>query len=228
MVFNNAEIKEAADKIRRAKTVVITAGAGIGVDSGLPDFRGDHGFWNAYPVYKRLGLSFQECANPEHFKNNPKMGWGFYGHRTELYRKTKPHKGFELLREWTKNIPHFIVTSNVDGHFQKAGFDPELVREIHGSINHLQCVRRSCGAGIWENNESFDVDKQMMAQIFPVCHNCGMASRPNILMFRDVGWNASRVDEQTDNWDKFWSSFVEKKPGTVVIEIGARKIHTIN
>jgi NAD-dependent SIR2 family protein deacetylase len=36
----------------------------MGVDSGLPDFRGDHGFWKAYPMYERLGLSFVDAANP--------------------------------------------------------------------------------------------------------------------------------------------------------------------
>ncbi|WP_265349696.1 Sir2 family NAD-dependent protein deacetylase [Campylobacter coli] len=39
-------IKEALDK---AEVIIITAGAGMGVDSGLPDFRGKDGFWRAYP-----------------------------------------------------------------------------------------------------------------------------------------------------------------------------------
>ena len=34
---------------------------------------------------------------------------------------------------------YFVFTSNVDGHFQKAGFDKEKVLECHGSINHYQC-----------------------------------------------------------------------------------------
>ena len=44
--------------------LIITAGAGMGVDSGLPDFRGTEGFWKAYPVIKDLGYSFSEMANP--------------------------------------------------------------------------------------------------------------------------------------------------------------------
>ena len=48
---------EAAAAIRNADALVITAGAGMGVDSGLPDFRGDKGFWNAYPMYERLGFT---------------------------------------------------------------------------------------------------------------------------------------------------------------------------
>ena len=40
--------KIAAEAIVSAEALIFTAGAGIGVDSGLPDFRGNKGFWNAY------------------------------------------------------------------------------------------------------------------------------------------------------------------------------------
>ncbi len=116
---------EAARIVREAEAFVITAGAGMGVDSGLPDFRGDHGFWQAYPPYARLGLSFVDCANPEHFTHDPAFGWGFYGHRTNLYRSTVPHEGFHIIRNWIgrNSADYFVVTSNVDGQFQKAGYD---------------------------------------------------------------------------------------------------------
>jgi NAD-dependent SIR2 family protein deacetylase len=50
-----------------AQALVVAAGAGMGVDSGPPDFRGDSGFWRAYPAYAKLGLSFVDAANPGHF-----------------------------------------------------------------------------------------------------------------------------------------------------------------
>ena len=56
----------AAATIAAADALIITTGAGMGVDSGLPDFRGDQGFWKAYPMYERLGLSFIDAANPRH------------------------------------------------------------------------------------------------------------------------------------------------------------------
>lgn len=64
--------------IRSARAILIGAGAGMGVDSGLPDFRGDHGFWKAYPPYARLGLRFTELANPRWFQRDPEFAWGFY------------------------------------------------------------------------------------------------------------------------------------------------------
>jgi NAD-dependent SIR2 family protein deacetylase len=44
------DIHRAAEAIHAADALLITAGAGMGVDSGLPDFRGNEGFWKAYPV----------------------------------------------------------------------------------------------------------------------------------------------------------------------------------
>lgn len=60
----------AAEALQRAEVLVITAGAGMGVDSGLPDFRGDSGFWKAYPPYERLGITFVGAANPAHFERD--------------------------------------------------------------------------------------------------------------------------------------------------------------
>ena len=54
--------EKAAQWIAGADALVITAGAGMGVDSGLPDFRGDSGFWKAYPALH--GYSFASMANP--------------------------------------------------------------------------------------------------------------------------------------------------------------------
>ncbi|WP_322049658.1 Sir2 family NAD-dependent protein deacetylase, partial [Paraburkholderia sp. J67] len=74
-----------------ADGLLVTAGAGMGVDSGLPDFRGDEGLWRAYPALRHHGFSFEEIANPAVFSSDPRLAWGFYGHRLKLYRATQPH-----------------------------------------------------------------------------------------------------------------------------------------
>ncbi|MDH3383561.1 MAG: NAD-dependent deacetylase, partial [Deltaproteobacteria bacterium] len=66
--------RNAADAIGRARALIIASGAGMGVDSGLPDFRGERGFWKAYPMYERLGISFVGAANPTHFLHDPAFG----------------------------------------------------------------------------------------------------------------------------------------------------------
>ena len=46
----------------QADGLLITAGAGMGVDSGLPDFRGTEGFWRAYPALAQAHIRFESIA----------------------------------------------------------------------------------------------------------------------------------------------------------------------
>ncbi|HRI14246.1 MAG TPA: Sir2 family NAD-dependent protein deacetylase, partial [Verrucomicrobiota bacterium] len=191
-------LSRAAEAVGGAQALLITAGAGLGVDSGLPDFRGTEGFWRAYPVVARLGLSFAQMANPSWFERDPHMAWAFYGHRLNLYRRTVPHAGFGQLLHWSAAKPHgsFVFTSNVDGHFQRAGFDSRLLAECHGSIHHLQCVR-PCRDEIWSADETIvTVDEETFraADPLPTCPFCGELARPNVLMFGDARWIPERAD----------------------------------
>jgi len=211
----------AAEALARAQALVVTAGAGMGVDSGLPDFRGDQGFWKAYPMYERLGLSFADAANPEHFEGDPAFGWGFYGHRLAMYRATVPHRGFDILKGWIARfeLPWFVVTSNVDGQFQKAGFGEERVVEVHGSIHHLQCCT-PCRGDIWENREEIPVDQATMrAGRVPRCPACGGVSRPNILMFGDGAWLPDRTHAQRERLEAFRAA--EGGGRLFLVELGA-------
>lgn len=208
--------------IRDAEVFIVTAGAGMGVDSGLPDFRGNQGFWKAYPAYSHLGMSFADCANPQHFADDPAFGWGFYGHRTNLYRDTVPHEGFHVIRKWIErnSSEYFVVTSNVDGQFQKAGFADDRMLEVHGSIHWLQC-QAPCSDNIWSNDEVILVEESSMRarQPLPCCSGCGEVSRPNILMFGDRSWLPDRTSIQENRFDQFLRSHKDSR--IAVIEMGA-------
>lgn len=213
------ELERAAELIGSADALLVCAGAGMGVDSGLPDFRGDEGFWRAYPPYARLGLSFVEVADPVHFAADPELAWGFYGHRLELYRRTTPHPGFEILRRWAGRKPGgaHVFTSNVDGQFQKAGFTE--VAEVHGSIHHLQCLT-GCSAGIWPADDvTVTVDESTMRaqEPLPSCPGCGAVARPNILMFGDADWLGERSQRQLDALQ----SWRRRTGNLAVVELGA-------
>jgi len=213
--------EKAAEAVHKAKAMVITSGAGMGVDSGLPDFRGDHGFWKAYPMYERLGINFISAANPVNFEGDPAFGWGFYGHRTNLYRDTEPHRGFRLLQEWAERLDQdaFVATSNVDGQFQKAGYREDQILEVHGSIHHLQCLVPCCNA-IWNNDETIPVDfDTMRAQHVPLCRHCQQPARPNILMFGDYSWLSDRTRGQEMRFERLLDQ--HRNTPLVVIEMGA-------
>lgn len=219
--LNNADIKTIKELFIQADALIFSAGAGMGVDSGLPDFRGNHGMWQAYPELAKQKINFTSIANPQAFKKDPKLAWGFYGHRLDLYRKINPHQGFELLRTIAEeeNLPYFIFTSNVDGQFQKAGFDDQNIYECHGSIHHLQCSI-PCSKQIWSAETLQPVIESELCQWqgdLPKCPNCGALARPNILMFDDYHWISDRQEQQRQRMDKW----VRPHRNILVIEMGA-------
>jgi NAD-dependent SIR2 family protein deacetylase len=220
-------LRAAALLLKKADALLVTAGAGMGVDSGLPDFRGNEGFWKAYPPMAKLGISFVEMANPSWFERDPFLAWGFYGHRLNLYRHTVPHAGFKLLLEIGKQKKegYFVFTSNVDGQFQIAGFDENRIEECHGSIHHLQCSQ-PCSQDIWEaRGVQLRVDeKQFRArEPLPHCPKCGALARPNVLMFNDWDWIPHRTRIQSERLHRWIEGLARSGAALAVLELGAGK-----
>lgn len=212
---------EAAALISRADGLIIAAGAGMGVDSGLPDFRGTTGFWRAYPALAEARIAFEEIACPDAFRRHPRLAWGFYGHRLNLYRHTCPHQGFAILQGIGARLARgcFVFTSNVDGQFQRAGFQEEAICEVHGSLHHLQCME-TCGQPIFSAGSYLpEVDDQacLLTSPLPRCAHCNALLRPNVLMFGDGEWLSQRTAAQRRRLER-WLATVQRP---VVIEIGA-------
>lgn len=212
-------IERAAGLIAGADGLLIAAGAGMGVDSGLPDFRGAEGFWQAYPALAQARIRFEEIASPVSFRLDAARAWGFYGHRLNLYRATVPHAGFGILRRWAETKPRraFVVTSNVDGQFQRAGFAEVL--EVHGSIHRLQCLE-ACEDAAWSADGVWlDVDEERCAlrSAAPRCPHCGGLARPNVLMFGDPYW----IDRETEAQRQSLEQWLAGAGRLVVVECGA-------
>ncbi len=213
------EIQRAAACIAEADGLLITAGAGMGVDSG-PDFRSTEGFWNAYPALGKLKIDFMHIARAQTFLDDPTLAWGFYGHRLNLYRNTVPHEGFSILREFAEELPRgaFVATSNVDGQFQKAGFEEHRIFEVHGSIHRLQCMNSNCGTWPAQTfTPIVDEERCRLISELPLCRTCGSIARPNILMFADWGWN----DRMSYDQQKRMNAWLAGVRNLVMIEIGA-------
>ena len=227
-MLHDETIRAAAEALNHADALLIGAGAGMGVDSGLPDFRGNEGFWRAYPPLQKLGIRFDEMANPRWFASDPGLAWGFYGHRHHLYRDTNPHEGFSILARWAERMPRgaFVFTSNVDGHFQRAGF--ESVIECHGSLQHLQCSVPCCDE-IWSADElevEVDPGSFRAAEPHPICPRCGSLARPNILMFGDADWVHERSAAQERAFQSWLGEALDGR--LAVIEMGAgRAVPTV-
>lgn len=145
---------------------------------------------------QKLGLQFSEVSNPESFEHDPKFGWGFFGHRYNLYSSAIPHEGYNILLEWSQSYGldkgTFVFTSNVDGQFHAAGFPQESILECHGSIHYLQCHnprKRECKEAIWESKNQLqdlyvDPETFLASEPLPQCIHCERLASPNILMFK--------------------------------------------
>jgi len=216
-------VREAARALGRAEALLVTAGAGMSVDSGLPDYRGNQGFWRAYPPLEKLGISFERMAQPYWFAEKPQMAWAWYGHRAQLYRQATPHAGHQLLREWMAAMPAggFVVTSNVDGQFVMAGCAERGVYELHGNIHRLQCVE-PCREEVWSAglpDLRIDLATLIAHGELPQCPACGALARPNVLMFNDAHWVDAVAREQGRRFDQ-WLAQVRGRR-LVILELGA-------
>lgn len=114
-----------------------------------------------------------------------------------------------------------MFTSNVDGHFQKAGFAPDTVWEVHGSIHHLQCAE-PCSAHLWAADGFEPIVDPVSCRLvspLPTCPHCGGLARPNILMFGDYAWQEERALSQQARCEAWLTR--ARKP--MLIELGAGK-----
>ncbi len=207
-------MQKVASLIKNSRNILIIAGGGIEVDSGLPFFKNDEDLYKVYPIAKQLSLNLKTLSNPSWFDINPKLAWAFYGDRFNLYKNTSPHKGYEVLL----NLPNnkFVFTTTISSHFQKAGFSELRVVEVNGSINYLQCSS-SCVNEVWENRELIDVDiEKFEAKSYPYCKFCSKIARPNIVMFSDFNFIKKRLKLQLARFE-YWLSLIDE---LLILEIG--------
>jgi NAD-dependent SIR2 family protein deacetylase len=214
ILFRDRAIERAAQLIRAADAIVIAAGAGMSVDSGLPAFRGSGGLWTTLMPTGMSERQLGSLTQGDCFRKRPSQAWTFYGRAIDVCRLSVPHDGYRLIREWAATKRHgvFVYTSNVDGHFQAAGFSEDRIVECHGTIHTLQCAT-PCSDQLWLAGASIGggISKP------PGCLNCGGLARPNFLLFADDAWVRARTARQQARLRE-WAAAIER---AVVVEIGA-------
>lgn len=201
MDSQDTQIGAAAKLLVKGNPLLIAAGSGLEIDSGLPDLRCEHDFWKTYPGLEKHGLRLEDVACPSAFVERPDIAWGFYGHRLNTSRTTAPTESVRLLLDVVDSLTQgristCIFTSNVDASFQRVGFNN--VCEVHGSLHYLQCTGR-CSDEVWSADNVLPVVDEANCRLvseLPRCHRCGSVARPNVLMFEDWEWLASRLQTQ--------------------------------
>ncbi|HAS8538300.1 TPA: hypothetical protein I7730_00610 [Vibrio vulnificus] len=222
-----------------AESLLIFSGAGMsactlrpdhisrqGSDKYIPTFRDKAGFYNEFPFLEELDLDFTDVANPWAFEEQPHLAAGFYGLRLNMYRDSTPHEGYNLLREFGDSLPSdtWCITSNVDGHFKKAGFKNSY--EVHGNIYDWRCTDYSCAKGReFCDVGPIDVNGVVSKSIEPPSCECGRPLRPNIIMFDDMGYLHTKHNHQSSAYanhlNDLQGDIDANSIKTMIVEIGA-------
>lgn len=156
--------QQAAHILNQKRYVVALTGAGISVESGIPDFRSSGGLWSRYDP--------MEYGHIESFRAKPSRVWQMLLDMDHLVTKAAPNPAHYALAELERiGILKHIITQNIDGLHQKAG--SRNVIEFHGHNRTLRCDRCS------RNYVREDV---IMAILPPLCQ-CGGFLRPNFVFF---------------------------------------------
>ena len=159
------ELRDVIDVLQFSKHPIALTGAGISVESGIPDFRGPQGIWKRFSPSQFVRENF--TASPEKF-------WKMVLPLLNQIKKAKPNKAhFALAQMERLGYIKAVITQNIDLLHQKAG--SKKVIEFHGNLTHLRCPR--CG-------ERYKFDIKKMKKI-PRCSKCGTILLPEITFFGD-------------------------------------------
>jgi NAD-dependent deacetylase len=165
-------IAAAADALARARRVVVSTGAGMSQESGIPTFRDAmEGLWAEFDP--------QELATEQGFRANPRRVWSWYAWRRRRVAEAAPHAGHLAVTELERLLPSVtVVTQNVDGLHAVAGC--EDVVELHGNIRRLRCL---------DVGHPFDGEipgEDDGERDPPPCPSCGSPLRPDVVWFGEM------------------------------------------
>jgi NAD-dependent deacetylase len=163
-------IEQAAKAIAASRVVIGFTGAGISVESGIPDFRTMGHFWQGFDP-----TTFEkEIDNREVFEKHPEKVWGFFVQAIQTMEQAEPNEGHKAMAQLGKlGRMAAIIAQNIDGLHQKAGSTDVI--EFHGNIMRIHCP--NCTARYsW-----MDVKHR---EIPPRCR-CGSVLKPDVPLFGD-------------------------------------------
>lgn len=194
---NWKEIERLSAALQAADAVIIGAGAGLSTSAGMTydgvrfqenfsDFAKAHGIQDMYTG------GFYPFATKEEY-------WAYWSRYVLINRyQNAPKPVYEKLLQLVSDRDYFVITTNVDHCFQKAGFDKKRLFYTQGDYGLFQCTRPCC-------QETFDneaVIRQMVAgqkgmrvptELLPICPHCGRPLTMNLrcdgTFVEDEGWH---------------------------------------
>lgn len=165
--MTSSDLAKAADALAAASNAIASTGAGISVESGIPDFRSEGGIWSKYPP--------EEYATIHAFLANPRKVWGLWRDLHAQVSGCGPNPAhFALARLEAAGRLKAVITQNVDNLHQTAG--SRTVIEYHGNARQVVCL--SC-------RHIQPLTMELCAEGTPFCV-CGGLLKPDIVMFGEM------------------------------------------
>lgn len=164
------EVKKLLNVIKESNNIVFFGGAGVSVESGIPDFRSANGLYNdkSYRTYAP-----EEILSHSFFLDHTDLFYKFYKEKM-IYQDALPndcHKALKVLEDMGKLKA--IVTQNIDNLHTLAG--SKVVYELHGSVMRNTCMK--CG-------KKYTLDDVMAFPGVPKC-SCGGVIKPDVVLYEE-------------------------------------------
>lgn len=197
---SSGAVERLGEALRDADAVVIGAGAGLSTSAGFTysgerfdqhfaDFEAKYGFHDMYTG------GFYPFETPEEY-------WAYWSRFIWINRYTDPPRDtYGVLRELVRGKDCFVLTTNVDHCFQRAGFDKSRLFYTQGDYGLFQCSL-PCRQTTYDNEKAV---RRMVAEqenlrvptaLVPRCPACGEPMTVNLrcddAFVQDPGWYAAR------------------------------------
>lgn len=193
------QIEQLAAGIRKADALIVGAGAGLSTAAGFTysgprfyrhfaDFHQKYGFTDMYAG------GFYPYATPEEY-------WAYWSRYILINRYSQPPgRVYSDLLALVRGKDYFVLTTNVDHCFQKAGFDKQRLFYTQGDYGLWQC-QKPCHYKTYDNGQTVrqmvarQRDMRVPTELIPRCPVCGglmtMNLRVDSCFVEDVGWHAA-------------------------------------
>ena len=215
------KILQIKEKIEEAEAVVIGAGAGFSTSAGFV-YNGERFEKYFSDFRKKYGFSDMYSGGFYPYKTLEKH-WGYWCRYIYINRyMDAPKPVYQNLYDLVKEKDYFVLTTNVDHCFQKAGFAKNRIFYTQGDYGLFQCSEPCCQE-TFENEtlirEMVELQKNMKipSDLLPVCPHCGrpmtMNLRSDTRFVEDKGWH-----EAAERYENFLQARLEEK--ILFLELG--------
>ena len=185
--------------LQSADAVVVGAGAGLSTAAGFT-YAGERFQKHFADFIEKYGFTDMYTAGFYNFPTQEEF-WVYWSRHIYFNRYVPaPKPVYDNLLKLVKDKDYFVITTNVDHQFQKAGFDKQRLFYTQGDYGLLQCAK-PCHQKTYDNEEvvtrmvAEQEDMRIPSELIPKCPVCGGKMVPNLrsdsTFVEDEGWHAA-------------------------------------